>query len=740
MSKYVEKRTERPHGRRQADSLAVRERDIFSAILDVAGALIAVLTAEGRIVLWNRACEKSTGFRATEAVGHYLWEVVNLPEEAEKVKAFYARLISSPFPETHERHWTRRDGSKMLISWSNTALYDAQGKVEYLIGTGFDITESRAVQLELQRRSHELAERVKELNCLYDISRLSELPDLSLATFCAKVLELIPAAWQYPHLATARIQIGSEEYTSADYETSVVCQSSQIAVDGLHVGLVEVCYRELTSEMGEQPFLPEEQSLLDNIAERIGQAVHHYDVTERIAEYQATLRSLASELALTGERERRRIAQELHDQVGHNLASIKYKLGALKKSGKLPELDDVLGLLEQTIQVSRNLTFELSPPVLHELGLGAALEWLVHQLRANFGIAGEFIDDRQPKPLTEDLRVELFQAARELLVNVGKHSKASTAQVRAEVTGDRLRIEVSDDGVGFDPAIRRSARGSTAGWGLFSIRERLAHLGAEMTIDSSPGYGTRITLSAPLAEPDVQAAPSADAAANGHEVPAGEPVTILLADDQALSRAGLRSLLEQQPGFQVVAEAADGLQAVQLAEQHQPDVVVMDIAMPRLNGIEATRRILAKRPETRVIALSMHADGQYVVEMLRAGASGYLLKDCAEEDLAQAIRVVQANLTFLSPGLADSVAADYVAGQTPSRPAAENQPNLTPRELEVLKLLAQGLPAKAVAQQLTVSLKTIETHRQHIMEKLEIHNIAGLTKYAIRAGLVELGE
>jgi DNA-binding NarL/FixJ family response regulator len=141
-----------------------------------------------------------------------------------------------------------------------------------------------------------------------------------------------------------------------------------------------------------------------------------------------------------------------------------------------------------------------------------------------------------------------------------------------------------------------------------------------------------------------------------------------------------------------------------------------------------------------VIALSMHADGQYVVEMLRAGASGYLLKDCAEEDLAQAIRVVQANLTFLSPGLADSVAADYVAGQTPSRPAAENQPNLTPRELEVLKLLAQGLPAKAVAQQLTVSLKTIETHRQHIMEKLEIHNIAGLTKYAIRAGLVELGE
>jgi DNA-binding NarL/FixJ family response regulator len=164
----------------------------------------------------------------------------------------------------------------------------------------------------------------------------------------------------------------------------------------------------------------------------------------------------------------------------------------------------------------------------------------------------------------------------------------------------------------------------------------------------------------------------------------------------------------------------------------------MDVAMPEVNGIEATRKITAKHPEIKVIGLSMHADGQYVLEMLRAGATGYLLKDCAQKDLAQAIRVVQANLTFLSPGLANNVVKNYVEGQEAAEPAKAQ--DLTPRETQVLALLARGLNTKQIAQELNVSNKTVETHRQHIMEKLGDNSIAGLTRYAIRQGLVELDD
>jgi len=352
------------------------------------------------------------------------------------------------------------------------------------------------------------------------------------------------------------------------------------------------------------------------------------------------------------------------------------------------------------------------------------------------------VDDHQAKPLSEDLRVEVFQAVRELLTNVGKHSKASEAEVSVLTDGEELVVTVSDNGAGFDIEKRRRLR-QRPGWGLFSIRERLTHLGGQFLMESAPGQGTTMTLRVPLAaQPKL---------AGEHLLPdtritaiAGNNrrIRILLADDQQLTSAGLKSLLEREPDLSVVGEASDGAQAVEQAARLKPDVVVMDVAMPEMNGIEATRLIIEADPAIKVIGLSMHSDGQYVLEMLRAGATGYLLKDCAQEDLAQAIRIVQANLTFLSPGLADSVAKDFVGargGGSEPAPGAEETPELTPRERQVLVLLARGQTTKQIASQLKVSVKTVETHRQHIMEKLGDNTIAGLTRYAIQRGLVELG-
>ena len=214
------------------------------------------------------------------------------------------------------------------------------------------------------------------------------------------------------------------------------------------------------------------------------------------------------------------------------------------------------------------------------------------------------------------------------------------------------------------------------------------------------------------------------------------PVRIVIADDHRIVREGLRHLLEKRTDFKVVAEAADGEAAVRLARELSPDVVILDISMPGLNGIEATRRILAERPGVRILALSMHSDRRFVIETLKAGASGYLLKDSAFDELARAIEVVMARGAFLSPAITEMVVRDYVAQAGADGAAAFSV--LTPREREVLQLMAEGGSTKEIAARLAVSVKTVESYRQQIMEKLDLHSVAELTKYAIREGLTEL--
>jgi DNA-binding NarL/FixJ family response regulator len=213
-------------------------------------------------------------------------------------------------------------------------------------------------------------------------------------------------------------------------------------------------------------------------------------------------------------------------------------------------------------------------------------------------------------------------------------------------------------------------------------------------------------------------------------------VKILLADDHQIMRDGLRSLIEKQPGMEVVAEAENGRTAIKLTRKVKPDVIVMDINMPDLNGIDATRQIVGEFPGTKVVAFSMHADQQFVAGALKAGVSGYLQKDSAFEELARAIRTVVANQTYLSSKIAGGVVKDYVdklAVEEAMSPAA-----LTAREREVVQLYAEGRTTRQIAERLNISVKTAETHRRKIMAKLDIQSIAELTKFAIREGLITL--
>ncbi len=213
-------------------------------------------------------------------------------------------------------------------------------------------------------------------------------------------------------------------------------------------------------------------------------------------------------------------------------------------------------------------------------------------------------------------------------------------------------------------------------------------------------------------------------------------IRILLADDHRLMSTGLRSLLGKEPDMAVVGEAYDGRMAVRLAEELAPHVVVLDVTMPDLNGIEAARQILKRTPATKVLALSMHCDHRYVSEMLLAGASGYLVKDCALEELAQAIRVVHDGQRYLSPKVTSAVVDEYVRRLGGDRPKAMSV--LTNREREVLQLLAEGRTTKQIARRLHVSPKTIETHRRQLMQKLDLHSVAELTKFAVKEGITSL--
>ena len=213
-------------------------------------------------------------------------------------------------------------------------------------------------------------------------------------------------------------------------------------------------------------------------------------------------------------------------------------------------------------------------------------------------------------------------------------------------------------------------------------------------------------------------------------------IKILLVDDHKIFRDGLRNLINTENDMSVAGEAADGRAALKMTRTLQPDMIIMDITMPDMNGIEATRQVLAESPNIKIIALSMHSDRRYVSGMIDAGASGYLLKDCDFEELTKAIRHVAANRMYLSPSVTDIVVDIYKKKSSAVGPTSA--PGLTPRERELLQLLAEGMKTRQIAAHLNISVKTVETHRRNIMEKLKIDNNAELVKYAIREGLTSV--
>lgn len=350
----------------------------------------------------------------------------------------------------------------------------------------------------MNQEAHLLRERVKELNCLYNISRilekgLGDVPGTLLA-----VAELMPAAWQFPEVAGTRIVFHDDAYQSEGFAQTRWMQSCPLLVQGVVAGSVTVSYREPRPQADEGPFLMEERSLLNTVAQRLGSFIERETVRRQLLEYQDKLRSLTSQLSLSEQRERRRIAESLHDQVGQNLALLGFRLAEAERAAEDSQMSGLLAearqLLDEVIAQTRSLTVDLCPPILYELGLAPALEWLGDRLQQEYGLRVSTEIVGQVEPLPEETRVTLFQSVRELLNNVAKHAQAGNVWISVKGELESLTVCVRDDGIGFDDAVARSDRPAGDGFGLFSIRERLTYLGGTMEIGAPASGGSFVRL------------------------------------------------------------------------------------------------------------------------------------------------------------------------------------------------------------------------------------------------------
>ena len=395
--------------------------------------------------------------------------------------------------------------------------------------------------------------------------------------------------------------------------------------------------------------------VLDESGKRTGAVSVIHDISKRKAAekkllaYQDQLRSLSLELSLIEERERRKLAEDLHDSVAQLLVLSKFNLeDVLAKSslgaGRI-EIEEVCQYLDEAMKQTRSLMFELSPPDLHALGLTASLGGLAERIGRAHNLQVDFSADEIPEgALNGDACILLYRSVQELLMNIVKHAKVSQAKLSLFKNGDAIRVEVKDEGSGCDLSntVSYGKVEKKGGFGLLSIRERLLHLGGQFKISSEPGKGTLAILTVPLPKETVITIAESIA-----------PIRVLIADDHQMMREGLRSLLESQ-NFEIVGEAKDGEEAVRITRETNPDVVIMDILMPVMDGIEATRRILAELPEIKIIGLSMNRDKFRISQVLESGARGFVLKGSAFQELNQAIHaVVKDKSIFLSDAVRD---------------------------------------------------------------------------------------
>ncbi len=456
------------------------------------------------------------------------------------------------------------------------------------------------------------------------------------------------------------------------------------------------------------------------MADRLAVALEHARLAEQVREGHEQARVLSRRLIEAQEAERRHIARRRATRSGRRSA-VKINMQAAQRLSEsaapllAPHLQEV-AVAEHALERVRDLSLSLRPSLLDDFGLAEALGWYVERQARWAGIAARFAADPLPARLCCcPPRRRASASPGEALTNVIRHARAGSVEVSLRRRGEEGSCCWCAT-TGSASTWARRARGAPGSAGHAGAG---AAVSGRLRVTSSPGR---------RAHRGVRALPP-----RGGELM--KPIRVLLADDHALVRAGMRALLGRVEGIEVVAEAGDGREALRLIGLHRPDVVLMDISMAGMGGLEAAAEAAKAFPQVRVIMLSMHAGEAYVLQALRAGAAGYLLKDAGTQELESALRTVAGGGTYLTPSVSGHVVAGYVRRAGEQAAPAPSEP-LTPRQREVLGLIARGHSTREIARLLFVSVKTVQTHRAELMNRLGIGDVAGLVRYAMRRGLV----
>lgn len=614
--------------------------------------------ANGRFLMVNPACAMLTGYSAEE-LKHKVFLDLCAPEHVPQTQAHFRRKTQEKKYSQVETTLIRKDGQRVDVWLAGGPLISGD-EVRAIHCTMKDITERRETERALrdQEERLRLATRIGQIGTWYldfstDRFSLSErareifgLPQDGEVTLD----HVLAAVHSEDRPEVARSLSESVERTSehenefrvihpdgTEHWVTARCRTISDASGNasLYVGVV---IDSTEQKAHEQQLAALNESLEQRVAER----------TAKIQRQADQLRAMANELTMMEQHERRRLARILHDHVQQLLVAARMQLGAIKKNHDHERQrvagDTLDGLLVEALDATRTLSVELSPPILNEAGLIGGLNWLASRLLSANQFKVHLDLDEKAEPSSEETRFLLFECARELLLNSVKHSGVSEAKVSLNLSqGDVLELSVSDLGAGFDAGQIDKKGSDKLTMGLFGIRQRLAHIGGEMEIDSAPGAGSRFKLrvpAVPTAAPEVYIKPTAP---KERQKKAAKPSSVtercrvLIVDDHEILREGLAELLQLEPEIQVVGEAADGPQSILLARNLVPDVIVMDVNLGEMSGIDATRRILNDNPGIKIIGLSMHLDDEIINAMKDAGAVAYLPKGGPAEDLITAI-------------------------------------------------------------------------------------------------------
>jgi PAS domain S-box-containing protein len=630
-----------------ADRLVVLEQQlglVTTHVLEV----LCELDADRLVRSIHPSVERAFGFSAAELLGRPVLDLIH-PDDRKRAEEALEYCVREGRAEVEVR-CRHRDGYWVHLACFGGWLRDAQGRVSGIMIGGRNIVLRKKTQAELARLE-------ANFQAVWDNSR-----DAMRLIDGRGILVLVNDAY------CRLVQKPRDELVGQPFVVAYGYDNPEVKLREFQA---RFAVRTLPPRLDlELPLWTGEKRVFDLASSflQIGDETllltiyrditHRRQKEEELKELNRALRERAAQLgALTlqvtrvEQQERRRLAQIVHDHLQQLLVAARMTAERVRRRAEDSEMqkavEDLEALLEESIRASRSITTELSPPILHDGGLIPALEWLARRMKEKHDLAVTVEAHPGAEPKTEALRVFLFQAVRELLFNCYKHAGVAEARVFVHnPANDKISLEVTDKGKGFDLAsLKAGGDGNRDCFGLFSLQERMNFIGGSVTIVSAPGQGTQVTLMAPV-EPVLDETVARDTAIvraaydrkeTAEKAPAQDRIRLVLVDDHKIMRQGLRELLREQPEMEVVGEAENGLEGLKMVSRLRPDAVIMDITMPVLNGIEATRLIVADFPQVKVIGLSMHDKEDMAQAMLEVGAAAYVTKAAASETLTSTI-------------------------------------------------------------------------------------------------------